>query len=220
MVDLPPPPPPTSFPPPAPPGYGSPAAPTPNPFGPAPYGASTYDAPTYGPAPSDLASFGQRLVAHLIDWLTLSITILVTAIACILVIALGPSHTSTCDTYYYSDELGEQTSTEPCTIPDAETFALVAVIGLAGVAATVVVYVMYFRREGRTGDTWGRKAMGIRLLDIRTGSPIGGGRSFGRFLLASYVSSAICYLGFLWMLWDDRNQTWHDKIMNTVVVRA
>jgi uncharacterized RDD family membrane protein YckC len=167
-----------------------------------------------------MASFGQRLAAYLIDGFILSIVWVVTLVACALVIAAGPSHQSTCETYRYSDELGEQTITEPCTIPDATTIALAGVIGLAGLAAMIVIYVQYFRREGRTGETWGRKIMGIRLLDIRTGLPIGGGRAFGRFVLAAYVSSAICYLGFLWMLWDDRSQTWHDKIMNTVVVRA
>ena len=49
----------------------------------------------------------------------------------------------------------------------------------------VALYVYYFRREGRTGQTWGRKA-----------------------------------ISYFWMLWDDRKQTWHDKIMNTLVVKG
>ena len=28
----------------------------------------------------------------------------------------------------------------------------------------------------------------------------------------------VCYLGWLWPLWDRRNQTFADKIMNTVVI--
>ena len=27
-------------------------------------------------------------------------------------------------------------------------------------------------------------------------------------------------LGYLWMLWDPQQQTWHDKICGTMVVRA
>ena len=26
--------------------------------------------------------------------------------------------------------------------------------------------------------------------------------------------------GILWMLWDDEDQTWHDKICDTVVIKA
>lgn len=33
--------------------------------------------------------------------------------------------------------------------------------------------------------------------------------------------SGICFgLGYLWMLFDQDNQTWHDKILNTVVVQS
>ena len=30
----------------------------------------------------------------------------------------------------------------------------------------------------------------------------------------------IFYLGYLWMLWDDKKQTWHDKVVGSSVVRA
>ena len=36
----------------------------------------------------------------------------------------------------------------------------------------------------------------------------------------AWHSSSLCYLGYLWMLWDKDKQTWHDKIVSTVVVRA
>jgi hypothetical protein len=38
-------------------------------------------------------------------------------------------------------------------------------------------------------------------------------------LFANIFSSAIFYLGYLWMLWDDKKQTWHDKVVNSVVVK-
>jgi len=28
------------------------------------------------------------------------------------------------------------------------------------------------------------------------------------------------FLGYFWMLWDDDNQTWHDKVVRSRVVRA
>jgi hypothetical protein len=30
----------------------------------------------------------------------------------------------------------------------------------------------------------------------------------------------VCLLGYLWALWDERKQTWHDKVVNSIVVRA
>jgi len=27
-------------------------------------------------------------------------------------------------------------------------------------------------------------------------------------------------IGYLWMLWDDEKQTWHDKVVGSVVVPA
>ena len=37
--------------------------------------------------------------------------------------------------------------------------------------------------------------------------------------LASALSVIVLFLGFLWMIWDQEKQTWHDKIAGTVVIR-
>jgi uncharacterized RDD family membrane protein YckC len=59
-----------------------------------------------------------------------------------------------------------------------------------------------------------------RLWEIRrAGGPTAGGRAIGR-AFARYLPILPCYLGFLWMLWDDEDQTWHDKICDTVVIKA
>jgi uncharacterized RDD family membrane protein YckC len=34
------------------------------------------------------------------------------------------------------------------------------------------------------------------------------------------ISYVVIYLGFLWIIWDQRKQGWHDKIANTYVVRV
>ena len=39
-------------------------------------------------------------------------------------------------------------------------------------------------------------------------------------MFAGFISGQICYLGYLWMLWDGKNQTWHDKVAGTFVVRT
>jgi uncharacterized RDD family membrane protein YckC len=73
--------------------------------------------------------------------------------------------------------------------------------------------------KGGQGQTVGRKVMGITLLGEETGQPIGTGKAFVRDL-AHIVDSLICYIGWLFPLWDSKRQTLADKIMKTVVVSA
>jgi hypothetical protein len=39
-------------------------------------------------------------------------------------------------------------------------------------------------------------------------------------LFASFISGQICGLGYLWALWDKQRQTWHDKVISSVVVKG
>jgi uncharacterized RDD family membrane protein YckC len=53
------------------------------------------------------------------------------------------------------------------------------------------------------------------VVSEQTGQPIGFGLSVVR-QIAHIVDSIICYIGFLWPLWDPKRQTLADKIMRTV----
>jgi uncharacterized RDD family membrane protein YckC len=86
------------------------------------------------------------------------------------------------------------------------------VIGLlAGIA-----YFSYFE-GGPKGQTLGKMALGIRVIDFSGGGPIGYGRGVVRYL-GRILSGLVCLLGYFWMLWDREKQCWHDKIATTVVV--
>jgi uncharacterized RDD family membrane protein YckC len=86
---------------------------------------------------------------------------------------------------------------------------------------STILYLGYFTyfEGGATGQTIGKKALGIRVYDFRQGGPIGYGRGFLRQIM-KYVSGIPLFLGYLWMLWDGEKQTWHDKVAGTVVVPA
>jgi uncharacterized RDD family membrane protein YckC len=92
-------------------------------------------------------------------------------------------------------------------------------IALIAVGFLIVAFI-YLRALGATGQTWGRKIVGIKVIGERDGEPIGFGRALGRQLFAGFISAQIFYLGYLWMLWDDKNQTWQDKVVNSIVVRV
>jgi uncharacterized RDD family membrane protein YckC len=72
---------------------------------------------------------------------------------------------------------------------------------------------------GRTGQSWGKKVLGIRLVGEQTGQPIGVAMAFVRDL-CHIVDALICYVGFLFPLWDAKRQTLADKIVKTLVVSA
>jgi uncharacterized RDD family membrane protein YckC len=74
-----------------------------------------------------------------------------------------------------------------------------------------------WREGGSSGQTFGKRALGIRVYDFRAGGEIGYGRAFIR-TIGRYVSAIACLIGYLWMLWDKEKQTWHDKFANSVVV--
>jgi uncharacterized RDD family membrane protein YckC len=73
-------------------------------------------------------------------------------------------------------------------------------------------------RAGATGQSLGKSATNVRMISEQTGQPIGGGMAFVRDL-CHFVDAIICYVGFLFPLWDAKRQTLADKIIGTVVVK-
>lgn len=78
--------------------------------------------------------------------------------------------------------------------------------------------VYYIALEGsETGQTLGKKVLGIRVVDLTGAGPIGYGRATVRYF-GRFISGIPLALGYFWMLWDDQKQTWHDKFANSMVV--
>ena len=89
---------------------------------------------------------------------------------------------------------------------------------LGSLIALAVGIAYYGWLEGSpSGQTVGKRMMGIRVYDLRQGGPIGTGRAVGRYF-ARILSALPCLLGYFWMLWDGEKQTWHDKLVGSVVV--
>ena len=91
--------------------------------------------------------------------------------------------------------------------------ALGAILWLAALAWGI--YNAYL--GGQTGQSYGKKIAGTRLVLEATGQPPGGGLGIGRFFL-HILDSIPCYIGYLWPLWDAKKQTFADKIVKTLVV--
>jgi uncharacterized RDD family membrane protein YckC len=74
-----------------------------------------------------------------------------------------------------------------------------------------------FIRQGRTGQSIGKSVMNLYLVRESDGQFIGAGMAFLR-QLAHIIDAIPCYIGFLWPLWDQKRQTFADKICSTLVI--
>jgi uncharacterized RDD family membrane protein YckC len=184
------------------PGYGQ--QPPQAPYGgqPPPYGTPAQ--PGYQPAPAaggyvgdppgyymgrQLANWPQRVGAYLIDNLIASIP------AFLAVILFS--------------------GTDPGETPSAGASLVTCLLYLVSLGIWI-----YNRSilAGRTGQSWGKQVLNLRLVRMADGQPMGGGMAFVRDLL-HILDGLLCYIGFLFPIWDARRQTlFADKIMNTVVL--
>ncbi len=98
-------------------------------------------------------------------------------------------------------------------------------VNTVGVLISLLVGIVYFGglHGASRGQTVGKMALGIRVVDADHGVTIGFGRATVRYLL-TVLFSALCLvpwiLDHLWPLWDARRQAWHDKAVRSVVVSA
>lgn len=187
--------------PPPPPGYGQQYPPPPygqQPYGQQPqYGVPQYPQDPYGqayasPPPNPYVHWGLRVAAYLLNY-----------------VLLLPG--------YILGAVGEAMADDPTLTTDTQNVGLaLALVGYLGVIAFWIWNEIV--RQGRTGSSLGKQWVGIAVVSEQTGTPIGGWRTLGRALL-HILDALSCFLGYLWPLWDDKRQTFADKIMKTIVVK-
>jgi uncharacterized RDD family membrane protein YckC len=174
-----------------PPGYPPPSYP---PAAPPGYGQQPAYSPA-GDAPGtymgrQLANWLQRVGAFLIDWL-------IAAVPLFVILLLAGAISSGSDSGTVSAGAG-------------------ALLGLAYLGAFVLNIYNRAILQGRTGQSWGKKALNLRLVRMADGQPLGGLMCFVRDIV--HVLDGICLIGYLFPLWDARRQTFSDKILNSVVL--
>lgn len=80
------------------------------------------------------------------------------------------------------------------------------------------VYYVFFLTQNN-GQTPGKRIMKMRVAKL-DGTPITLMDAIVRNVVGYFVSNLLFSLGFIWAFFDDRRQTWHDKLAKTVVVRT
>ncbi|MFI5426018.1 RDD family protein [Aeromicrobium sp. UC242_57] len=184
---------------PPPPGYGQ----VPPAYGQVPpaYGQTPQG---YGQQPPNYASWGSRVGAYLLDGLiTFGIFLIPLIVGLVLMLQNAEVNEVT-------DEL---TGIEP--------------IGVVILVLTVIGYFAFDIwnrgvRVGKTGQSLGKKIVGISVVKADTGALLGGGGGFLRWLIATIFNGISCLglIDVLWPLWDDRKQTLHDKVVSSVAIRV
>jgi uncharacterized RDD family membrane protein YckC len=173
-------------------GYGAP---------PAGYGAPG----GYGTPPqSPYASMGKRFAAALLDGL---IVFIGTVPGWILFVIAVVSAASTADS---SGRLHDE--------------AAGAVVGLMLLGYAVIfigvmaVWLYNVYLLGKDGASLGKRWMKIKVLDPN-GQPLGFGKAFVRELVKGVLGN-LCFLIYLWPLFDAEKQGLHDKLFSTHVFEA
>jgi len=67
--------------------------------------------------------------------------------------------------------------------------------------------------------TPGKAMLSLRVVDADTGKTLSVGQAAARYVCYILSMLPLC-LGFIWIAFDRKKQGWHDKIAQTVVVRA
>ena len=159
-------------------------------------GAGAWGTTTTTATGPELADFGVRFAAWLLDTLVIMVVGFVVVGIGTTVLVLSASSSGD---------------------PSAVGYLVFGLTIFLAVIVTIGYWVLF--EGGRHGQTIGKWAMGIRVTGEDRASTIGYGRAAGRALVKQFLSGAIFYIGFLWMLWDAENRTWHDYLASTRVVR-
>lgn len=195
--------PPSAPPPPPAQGYGAPAAPTGYGAAPAGYG---YGAPT-----PPYASWGARAGAFIIDGLVGAVAMIPFWIGYGLLIggaaAGGASE--------YDPNTGMYV---PAGEPNGALMAIGGLLMFIGFLVSLAfLFWNYGLKQGKTGYSIGKGVLGIKVVKEADGQVLGTWFSIGRFFV-HYLDQLACYIGYLWPLWDDKRQTFADKILSTLVI--
>lgn len=104
------------------------------------------------------------------------------------------------------------------------TAILGAISSTLGALVGLLLYVVYIGvgfyigyLNGAKGQSPGKALTGLKVISEETGQVIGGGMGIVR-QIAHFVDGMICYIGFLFPLWDAKKQTIADKLIKTVVI--
>ena len=80
-----------------------------------------------------------------------------------------------------------------------------------------VSWAYYTIMTGRYGATLGKMLLRLKVVGEDM-NPISYGTAALREIVGKFVSTIVCFIGYIWVVFDERKQGWHDKIAHTFVI--
>ena len=146
----------------------------------------------------ELASFFKRLVAFLIDFLPILFVVVLVAIS----------------NFGYLETI-QQLEKEPENFSALKNYQMENyILGTIGLAIWII-YGIFMDASERQG-TFGKQLLKIKVVNEK-GERLTFEESFNRNVTKT-ISWNTFQIGFFWMLFDSKKQTWHDKIAGALVV--
>ena len=160
-----------------------------------------------------LASEGKRFGAFCIDMIIPVISGILFFIAFILLIAAyDPFMSGFGYGYPYGYGYGYGYGQGGLVASGGLTATLIIAI-LLSIAYVAVQMVFYSRSK-----TLGKAVLGLQVVSSKDGRPIGFWKMLFREWFVKSASGSVFMLGFIWVLIDEKNRGWHDKILDTYVI--
>jgi uncharacterized RDD family membrane protein YckC len=166
------------------------------------------------PPPVDVGQPGSPLPADAYTpWLTRVLAALIDYVPYAIILGIGLGiEAATQETACLTDTSGLNLG-DVCATGNS-TLGVASVLVAALVGLVYVVWNLGYK-QGTTGSSIGKSMMKFKVVGEQTGQPIGFGLSILR-QLAHGIDAAICYVGFLFPLWDAKRQTIADKLLTTI----
>jgi uncharacterized RDD family membrane protein YckC len=86
-------------------------------------------------------------------------------------------------------------------------------------AIGLLVGLIYYTWGFGSGQTIGCRVLSLKIVDQNSGGVPGYGKGLIRYIM-SLVSAFVLLIGYLWAIWDNKKQTWHDKAAGTLVINT
>jgi uncharacterized RDD family membrane protein YckC len=177
-----------------------------------PYGGGFGSFPQ--PIRPNFASYGQRVGAFLIDAIVQFLMYIPLAI-------LLSAYLKNAPTQLVKTTDANTGELKTSTLPDSAHLRGAAAIAVVFVLALWIFYFGYL--QGKRGQTLGKKALSVRVVDSSTGQPIGMARGFFRHFVMQLLGlfcGIVTILDLLWPAWDSDKQALHDKMFSSHVIRS
>ncbi len=160
-----------------------------------------------------LASEGKRLGAYCIDAIAPAVAVIMFIVAAVMLAAAYEPYVPGFG-YGYGYDYGYGYGYGQGGGLSSGGIAATLIIAVLLMIAYIAVQMVFYSKS----KTLGKAALGLQVVSSKDGEPIGFWKMLFREWFVKNASGSVFCLGFIWILIDEKNRGWHDKILDTYVI--